>query len=312
MKLSLLADMFTQKSKRADPKSERKRQMRQKGFIDKKIIIAAFCAAVVLLAGISAATVFSEKQDTADTAAQITESKTAVQSKAAVAAAEQQETLNGNILLAFTKDGTSGLHMLSVLNIDSENGRVRISFIPPETTQQVNRLSGSMSNHIENGGIKELLWAVGEYADISIERYICLDEENFVDIMKIIGNFEIEIQESVNDDYNGINFIIEEGVHEFTADAMLKYVVYLCRTLYSDPEKLADVIAGLAGRLIADGNGNKISAESYEKAINSVDTDISALDIAQHTQALANLFDSGSLWKIEIVESPSLFGVQNS
>ncbi|MGN1195480.1 MAG: LCP family protein, partial [Acutalibacteraceae bacterium] len=293
-------------NKKADPKAERKKQMRERK-IDMRFIIIAFAAVVVVLAVISAVTVISEKggktseTTTSDTLLAAAMSDTSSEGKLS----EEQLPLNANILLAFTEDGNSGLELLSVINIDSEAGKIRVSYIPTTTSQPVNNLSGTMAEHIENGGIKELLWAVGEYADISIERYVCIDEADFVDIMKKIGDFEVKIDEDISHDYNGISFIIDEGTHQFAPDSMLKYIVYLCNTLSSDPKTLTDIMAGIAGKLISDEKGNKITSESYDKVINFVETDISAIDIVNYSQAISKLFDSGLLWDIEIEQEVS-------
>lgn len=286
--------------KKADPKAERRKQMRERK-IDMKFIVIAFAAVVVILAVVSAAIVLSEKNDRSVSQP---DENAAVLAAADTSGAEKpndnQLPLNANILLALTEDGNSGLELLSVINLDSVNGKVRISYIPTETMQSVNNLTGTMAEHIENGGIKELLWAVGEYADISIERYVCLDEANFADIMKKIGEFEVRIDEDISHEYNGISFIIDEGTHRFASDAMLKYVVYLCQMISTESKTLTDIMAGIAGKLISDEKGNKITAASYDKAVNCVDTDISAIDIVNYSQAIAGLFDSGALWNVEI------------
>lgn len=298
--------LFGTKHKKADPRAERKKQMRERK-IDMKLIVIAFAAIVVILGAISAVTVISEKGGkTAETTASDALPAAAMSNTTAEGKlSEEQLPLNANILLAFTEDGNSGLELLSVINIDSEAGNIRISYIPTNTFQQVNNLSGTMAEHIENGGIKELLWAVGEYADISIERYVCIDEADFVSIMKKIGEFEVKIEEDISHEYNGISFIIDEGIHQFAPDSMLKYIVYLCHTLSSEPKTLTNIMAGIAGKLISDDKGNKITAESYDKIINHMETDISAFDIVNYSQAISKLFDSGLLWNIEIEQEVS-------
>lgn len=288
------------KHKKADPKAERKKQMRQRK-IDGKRIAVLFAAAVLVLSVVSAVTVISEKSGKPTETTESTALLAAVADTVRESASgENQLPIHANILLALTEDGTRGLEMLSVINIDSEKQQIRISYIPVEASQQVNNLSGTMAEHIENGGIKELLWAVGEYAGISIERYVCLDEADFADIMKKIGEFEVKIEEDISHEYNGISFIIDEGTHRFASDSMLKYIVYLCQTLSSDSKTLTDIMAGIAGKLISDEKGNKITAASYEKTVNYVDTDISAIDIVNYSQAIAGLFDSGALWNVTV------------
>lgn len=298
--------LFGAKNKKADPKAERKKQMRERK-IDMKYIIIAFAAVVIVLFAVSAVTVVSERGGKKDETTASDALSAAAMQDTAVAGdrSEKQPPLSANLLLAFTRDGNSDLELLSVINIDSQSGKIRISYIPVDTFQQVNNLSGTMAEHIENGGIKELLWAVGEYAGISIERYACIDEANFVNLMKKIGDFEVNIKEDISHEYNGISFIIDEGIHQFAPDSMLKYIVYLCHTLSSDPKTLTDIMAGIAGKLISDDKGNKITAESYDRIINYVETDISAIDILNYSQAICEIFDSGLLWNIKIEQDAS-------
>ena len=300
--LDTIDKIFGTRHKKADPKAERKKQMRKKK-IDSRFVVLFFGVVLVLLVAVSVVTVISERDDSPvpETSVEAEASaEGALETSSEGEISEEQLPLQANILLAFTEDGNSGLELLSVMNVDSETETVKISYIPVSTVQQVKNFSGTMKEHIENGGIGELLLAVGKYAGISMDRYICLDEADFVDVMKEVGEFEVNIEEDINHEYNGINFIIDKGIHSFAPDAMLRYIVYLCQTLSSDTKPLTDIIIRIAERLIADENGNKTTSESYEEVINYVDTDISAIDIVNYSQAISELFDSGVLRGIEI------------
>lgn len=300
--LDKLNKMFGTKHKKADPKAERKKQMRKKRF-DTKLIAAGFCVALVVLVAVSVAIVISEKDDSssAETSAQATAALLGASADASQATVSEEElALDANILLAFTEDGNEGLELLSIVSIDSANERLSMSYIPVSTLQQVNNFSGTMKEHIENGGIQELLLAVSEYAGLEVDRYICLDEADFVDLMKEIGEFDVDIADEINHEYNGINFIIDEGKNTFAPDAMLRYVVYLCQTLSSDTKPLTDIVSEITKRLIVDEQGNKITSQSYEAVVNYVDTDISAMDIVNYTQAITGLSDGGVLNNIVV------------
>ena len=299
--LDKINKIFGIKHKKADPKAERKKQMRTKK-IDIRFIVAAFCVVLVVLVAVSAVTVISERNDgfsaepSAEAAAVLAGASDSI---SGAMVSEEELALDANILLAFTEDGNSGLELLSVVSVDSESEEIKISYIPVSTLQQVNDFSGTMKEHIENGGIQELLLAVEEYAGLEIDRFACLDEADFADLMKEIGEFEINIAEKINHEYNGINYIIDEGENSFAPDAMLRYVVYLCQTLSSDTIPITDIIAEITERLIADEKGNKITSQSYEAVVNYVDTDISAMDIVNYTQAISKLFDGGVFRKVE-------------
>lgn len=299
--LDNLNRIFGTKHKKADPKAERKKQMRRRK-TDGKRMALVFCVVLAVLAAVSAATVISERKETPSEAADAVKTAAAevFDSASEGVFSEEPLPLNANLLLALTEDGNSGLELLCVVSIDSETEKIRVSFVPVSTSQRVNNLSGTMKEHIENGGIRELLLAVEQYAGAVIDRYVCLDEADFADLMKEVGELEVNIEEEINHEYNGINFIIDEGTHSFAPDATLRYLVYLCQTLASDGKPITDIMAGITERLIADETGEKITSESYDAVINFVDTDISAMDIVNYAQAIAKLFDSGILRKVEI------------
>lgn len=283
--------------KKADPKAVRKKQMRSKN-INMKIVISAFSALIVLLGAVSAVTVKSEKSKSASTTAS-NETVNNTSDTLLSATTSENSSLLCNILLAFTREDNNDLKLLAVVSCNAKEEIIKIKYIPVNTHVEVNNYDGTMEEHLESGGITELLWAVGQYCKTSLERYLYCDEEDFCEIMKKLGEIEIEIEEEISHDYNGINFIIEKGKHNLTADMMLKYFVYLCDT--SSEEELTNLFSTVASKIISADTQDALNT-NYSKIINNVQTDISAMDIAKYLSDILMLARSGSIDNIEICE----------
>ena len=293
--------------KKADPDKVHKSHVKsRKIHISPKMIIAAFAVLVVLLAAVSVITVNKEKEkEKLNSATQDGNTAEAALTPDETVTAQEEENFIGNILLAFTRDGNTDLRFLAVVNFDGENQGIKIAYISPSTVCTVNKIYATMKEHLANGGITELLWAVGERYSLGIEKYILLDEGDFVNIMKYLGDTEITIEKQISHDYNGLNFIIEEGAQTFTADTMLKYYVYLCDTMWDDPTKLTNITASIAKR-IADYSDATVE-EKYNDIIGFVSTDFSAMDVKNYEQAIYNIVENGNIDKIEIVSDASVF-----
>lgn len=292
--------------KKADPDKVHKSHVRsRKIHINSKMIIAAFAVLVVLLAVASIVTINKEKENLEAESTVSGETSETVLAMSETELGGVDEAFSGNILLAFTRDGNADLRFLAVVNFDGSNDGIKIAYIPVTTVCTVNKIDGTMKEHLANGGITELLWAVGERYSLGIEKYILLDEGDFVSLMKYLGDTDITIEKQISHDYNGLNFIIEEGAQTFTADTMLKYYVYLCDTMWDDPTKLTNITASIAKR-IADYSDATVE-EKYNDIIGFVSTDFSAMDVKNYEQAIYNIVENGNIDKIEIVSDASVF-----
>lgn len=299
MKINLPENLFTVKE--ADPQKVRKQLLYGRN-INMKTVIILFAVAVMLLALLSVAVIKSETDKEKETT--LSETTSAVLNAEAYTADEGTNAFN--MLLAFTKDGNDGLQHLCVLHADPASSQVKIKFIPVNTKISVNNYEGTMKNHLKGGGITELLWAVGEYEGISIPYYIYCDEENFSSIMKFIGETEIVLENQINHDYNGINFIIEKGPQKLTADMMLKYFVYLCDRESLSQKEVCSLYATIFKKLVSHENPDSVS-RSFDGIINSISTNISAIDIANNLPLILSFARNESVDSIEVVDTAEEF-----
>lgn len=291
--------------KKSDPALERKKQIRSRNIhISSRTIVLAFAVIIAALFVLSSAVIISERKEEETTLflQELTQDETISNTSAQ----GEVQKIDGNFLFALTKDGNSGLQLLAVVNVDSQTSQIKVTAIPVTATCNVNNIDTTMQEHLLSGGITELLWAVGEYSKISIERYMYCDEKDFVEIMKCFGNIDITIDETVNHEFNGINFIIESGTQSMTPDTLLKYLIYVSDTVFASPEKLASLFSIIAQKVLSCQQPQDIQ-NNYEKIINYINTDISAMDIATYLPQLSALAKQDELKNIEFSEDINAF-----
>lgn len=258
---------------------------------EKKSVVIAFGLLIVVIALVSGAFVLAEKRgDEGQTTA-------SAESSFAVKSAADYKELKANFLFVLNDEDV--IKLLCAVRLNSDQGTARVAFIDPDTQCTVNNIGGSMHDHLRNGGIKELLWAVGEYANISIERYIIGDEGDFTALMRHMGDIETFIEENVVYSHDGLSFIIEKGDQALTPDMMLKYFLYLCENQPGMCHKIAEMMALYAETLFFDEDGSKIDS-SFSALMSTMETNISALDLAEYKATVLALAQSDILSSVII------------
>lgn len=291
--------------KKADPEKVRRENIKSRGFfISAKTAIAAFVVLIVLVASVSVITVVREKSKEKKEALLLSGESI---NEAAFLKDSAQNNLGGNVLVALSKSDNEKLRLLAVINVNGETGRMKMLFIPVNVRCSVRGYESDMNGHLENGGITELLWAVGEKYSIAIDKYFCCDDEDFMNLGKRIGSVEMNVDEKVSYEYEGINFIIEEGTQAFTADNLLKYIVYMSETLEKNSQKLANVIGVLSRQILTGKDADKTPEQMYNRVINYLQTNLTAIDVTNNLAAIYNLLSAGALSSIEVVHSTESF-----
>lgn len=287
MKPSLLQKLTAQNN--PDPKRVRLRQLRQRS-ISPKPFIVLIAVIVALLAIISVKLIFSHSDESEETSSL---SQDTAQSGADLTSNTATDYINTNVLLIVAKENMSNPYLLAQLNISSEANEPNITYIPLDAQVYVNKTHTTMQKHFSAGGIDELMWAVREFTQQNISKYIWLSDKGFEDLIKIAGGeIEVEIKSDINYSYNGVDFIIESGKQTLTPDNMLRYFNYLCQTREQNADELTDIICNLISKLLNGGEPGGI-VEKFDSIINCVTTDISAMDISKYSAALDSLIEKG-------------------
>lgn len=263
-----------------------------------RTVAIAFMALIFLIATVSGAFIIGEL--TADEPEDVTEEVTSEVSSMPVSDKE----IRGNFLLTLTYH--DDIELLAVARLDSESKSMKVSFLSPDTYCAFNNLTGTMDQHYKNGGITELLWAVGEYANISIERYILADEGAFTALMEHIGETEVDLEHSVVCGQDAASFIIEEGHQSLIPAMMTKYFYYLCENQPKYNEEIVDVMALYSKKLFCLQDSDKTHS-NFEYMLSSLETNISALDFNNYKSPIMELADTAVIDCMTIEENISEF-----
>jgi hypothetical protein len=248
----------------------------------KKTLAIVFTAAVVLIAMVSGVFVISEViSDEPTTVAY--ESDTTEPSVSFVADSQQ---LTGNFLIALTYD--EKIELLGIVRVDSAEKTMKVSFLSEDTYCAFNNLSGTMNQHYKKGGVTELLWAVGEYANISIERYMIADESTFVALLEHIGEMSVDLEHQVICGQDAASFIIEEGQQNLIPAMMAKYFYYLCENQPRYDDEIVGAMALYSKKLFCSGDEESANS-NFNYMISCLDTNISALDFNNYKTAIMSL-----------------------
>ncbi len=261
-----------------------------------RTVAIVFCVAVFLIAAVSG--VFVTVELTSKEPDEVTD-PTTTQASAVISSGQE---IAGNFLLVLTYH--SDIELLAVARLDSENKTVKVSFLSPDTYCNFNNLSGTMDEHYDKGGVTELLWAVGEYAHISIERYIIADENSFLSLIEHIGEMQVMLEHSVICGQDAASFIIEEGEQSLIPPMMTKYFYYLCENQPRYNEEIADVMGLYSKKLFCEGGEDELKS-NFEYMISCLETNISALDFGNYKEPISALADSAILDCIAVEEDIS-------
>ena len=264
----------------------------------KKTLAIVFSAAVVLIAAVSGVFIIGEitqedptmPSDGGETTQEIT------------SFVSDAQELRGNFLIALTYDDK--ISLLGVIRADSAEKSVKVSFVSGDTYCSFNNLSGTMNDHYKNGGITELVWAVGEYANISIERYLLADEGTFTDLLERIGEMSVNLEHDVVCGQDAASFIIEEGQQNLIPAMMAKYFYYICDNQDKYREEVIDVMSLYAKNLFCTEDGEKAKS-NFSYMISCIETNISALDFNNYKAPILALADPQILDNIAIEEDTS-------
>lgn len=256
-----------------------------KRFLTNKLLLSVFAGAVVLLALVSAGTLVKEKKADVqrDTGPVIAEMARKVDSSA-------PQELKASFLFAVCSESERKVRLIACLSADSEKGNFELSYIPAQQRCEVGSTEGSIEEHYKSSGCDGLIWAVRACTGKEVDRYVIVDENDVADIFKIFGEQEINVPHEVRHDYNGISFIINEGMQKLSADNMAKYLSYLCDSGVEEQDSITGLVSYYL-RLSFETDGEKTLADKFNSLVNLIRTDISAMDIAAYGPLLSSFLE---------------------
>lgn len=255
----------------------------QKDF-SKRFITRAFLIIVALISAVSIAVVISEvKDDPTDDATFPGETTDVMQS---ATFAQATDEIKGNFLFLLNAEESKDVHLIAVARIDSAERTMNIAFLNKNSTCSANDFSGTLTEHYNYGGAKQLMWAVGQYTGISIERYLVGDEDSFQKFCNLMGDVHINIPERVSHNYEGLGYIIEKGEQNLTPSMFLRYFLYLCSKDLSENISNIMVLMGMTVFSAEDEEKLQKNVDAFSKYF---DTNISAVDLGTYRAAICKM-----------------------
>lgn len=255
----------------------------QKDF-SSRFIARAFVIALCLISVVSIAVVISEiadkPEETLTTVAETTE-----QAQSAFLS-DSTKNFKGNFLLLLNAENSEDVYLIAVVRLDSEQNTMNIAFLNKNVTCKAGDISGALTEHYNKGGAKQLMWAVGEYTGISIERYLVGDEDSFQKFCDLLGDMHMNIPERVSHSYEGLGYIIEKGEQNLTPSMFLRYFLYLCSKDLSESISNIMVLMGMEAFSAEDEDTLQKNLDTFGKYF---DTNISAVDLGRYKGAICRM-----------------------
>lgn len=249
-----------------------------------KFILKAFGILVALISTVSIAVVISEVTDKPEDETTLPIETTAVSEAAGLF--ESRNEIKGNFLLLLNAEESRDVYLVAVVRLDSESNTMNIAFLNKNSTCSVGDFSGTLIDHYNEGGAKQLMWAVGEYTGISIERYLVGNEDSFQKFCNLLGNVHINIPERVSHSYEGLGYIIEKGEQNLTPSMFMRYFLYLCSKDLSENISNIMVLMGMEVFSAEDEDTLQKNLDTFGKYF---DTNISAVDLGRYKGALCRM-----------------------
>lgn len=249
-----------------------------------KFILKAFGILVALISTVSIAVVISEVTDKPEDETTLPIETTAVSEAAGLF--ESRNEIKGNFLLLLNAEEIRDVYLVAVVRLDSEKNTMNIAFLNKNSTCSVGDFSGTLIDHYNEGGAKQLMWAVGEYTGISIERYLVGNEDSFQKFCNLLGNVHINIPERVSHSYEGLGYIIEKGEQNLTPSMFLRYFLYLCSKDLSENISNIMVLMGMEVFSAEDEDTLQKNLDTFGKYF---DTNISAVDLGRYKGAICRM-----------------------
>ncbi len=196
-----------------------------------------------------------------------------------------------NYLLVCTADNSNAVRFASIVTADMNKKTVCIKGLDTSANVTVAGCTGNFEKQLDYGGIAQLELAVETMSGLTIDKYITSTDSKFRSVTDYVGEFDIDVENSVNIRTDSLTAVIGAGRQTMNGDTMLKYI----RSFEGNPQKQAELIAEILEQSITPSNLQKAD-RLYERIINKTESNISVLDFSSIKVSFeALLYDNGSV-----------------
>ena len=251
-------------------------------FFNRRIVVPLFIGLIVLLLLTSTVVVLREHGKHVD-GEELSSTETTLETT------RTPEVLQGNFLLALTKNDTRELQMLAVLQVDSVSGELSVFYVPPHLQVLVNNTESSIQRHYVVGGESELTWAVAQATGTQIDRYLIVNGVYLQQIARMFGEHVLNVEEDILYESGGITYNIDKGEQTMSADVLSRYVEYECDRLYRGGDaKVTELLAYFTGGLLC-GVSETAMQQRLTLLFRNITSNVTAMDLPAYAASVSQL-----------------------
>jgi hypothetical protein len=200
-------------------------------------------------------------------------------------------------LLVCMDDNRSAIRFTTVVTADMDKNKLIITGLDTAESVSAAGFTGNFEQHLNYGGIDQMVLAAEEMSDIKIDRYVTSTDTRFRSAVNYVGGFEIDVKKAIDVRTPDLTAIISEGKQTMSGDTMLSYIRYF----EGQPQIQAELIAEMVGQKITEENFAKAD-RYYERIINLIESNISVLDFSSMKLSFQALISGKEKAKIIVTD----------
>ena len=182
-----------------------------------------------------------------------------------------------NLLLLCAAPDKTDIRFLTVMQINFDDNTYTVSSFSPRESVNTGERLGSLLEHYQAGGVRQLTRAIETRSGIQIDRYIASDDNSFKRAINAMGAVTFTFPEQINYRSEDFAIVLIEGEQKMRGDDLLKYLRY-CGALGDEGlDMQSQAIGELFCQYINEKNLGKMN-NLYNSLINTVSSDISVMD----------------------------------
>lgn len=185
-----------------------------------------------------------------------------------------------NILVCIRENGSQAPYQYLLIGFLPDRLQLSLTVFPSNTPLSVEHSAGTLEQAYQYGGCGEVGRQLAEEMRISIGKYMDFTDLTLSNAVDLAGGFSYEFSDNLMMP-NGIR--ISSGT-QFVGGELFVNLLHYCQQIQEWSLAL-ELYSQLFGNILSFPDYMSIQ-EYYQELVNSMDTDISLHDLAQHEQAI--------------------------
>ena len=182
-----------------------------------------------------------------------------------------------NLLLLCASPDKTEIRFLTVMQINFNDNTYSISSFSPRESVNTGEKLGTLLEHYQSGGVRQLTRAIETRSGIRIDRYIASDDNSFKRAVNSMGAVTFTFPEQINYRSGDFAIVLIEGEQKLRGDDLLKYMRYCAALGDEGLDMQSQAVGEMFVQYINEKNLGKMN-NLYGTLINTVSSDISVMD----------------------------------